>query len=262
MGMQGSLYLLDACALKVDFHKTFDSLNWEFVFGVLEALGLPVKYMDWVRSCFTTARFFVAFNGTPVGVLRLNASKSELFTSGIPDEEVDNICRGVGFKSVNSLFDTRGLFSLRLVGAVLFAAGTDFGGKTLKEFGRISELATKDRMIQMGMAIDGACKLYGNASESRDHIFLECSFAVSIWNAILARCRVHIVVQGWEQEPRWTCKYVESKSLLTLILKIAWNAFIYYIWEERNYRIFRGINSDYEGICADIREVVRTKLLT
>lgn len=46
----------------------------------------------------------------------------------------------------------------------------------------------KDRMIQWGLQIDGACVLCNAASESRNHLYFRCSYSSGIWAALASRC--------------------------------------------------------------------------
>lgn len=53
---------------------------------------------------------------------------------------------------------------------------------------------------------------------------------------------------SWQLEFNWMCSRLKGKSLITVILKLAWNAFIYAIWRERNPRQFRQQISSEEVI--------------
>lgn len=51
------------CALKIDLHKAFDSLNWEFILAVLERLHFPDVVIKWIKSCLCTNHFSIKLNG-------------------------------------------------------------------------------------------------------------------------------------------------------------------------------------------------------
>ncbi|GJX54257.1 putative RNA-directed DNA polymerase, eukaryota, reverse transcriptase zinc-binding domain protein [Tanacetum coccineum] len=51
--------------LKVDFEKAFDSLNWLFLFCVLEQMGFSSKWRTWIHSCLDSAFASVLVNGSP-----------------------------------------------------------------------------------------------------------------------------------------------------------------------------------------------------
>ncbi|XP_039029118.1 uncharacterized protein LOC120163190 [Hibiscus syriacus] len=58
------------CAMKIDFQKAFDSLNWDFIDIVLYALGLPEKFVGWTWACFTKPSYSIVLNDSLVGYYR------------------------------------------------------------------------------------------------------------------------------------------------------------------------------------------------
>lgn len=57
------------CALKIDLHKAFDSLSWDFILAILAKLHFPDKMIMWIKSCLCTTRFSVKLNGMIHGYL-------------------------------------------------------------------------------------------------------------------------------------------------------------------------------------------------
>ncbi|CAD5328526.1 unnamed protein product [Arabidopsis thaliana] len=53
--------------LQVDLAKAYDNLDWKFLLNVLQAINLPAVFIGWVKECFTTTSFSVAFNGELIG---------------------------------------------------------------------------------------------------------------------------------------------------------------------------------------------------
>ncbi|GJW58510.1 putative RNA-directed DNA polymerase [Tanacetum coccineum] len=51
--------------LKVDFEKAFDSLNWSFLFSILEQMGFSAKWRNWIHSCLNSAYASILVNGSP-----------------------------------------------------------------------------------------------------------------------------------------------------------------------------------------------------
>lgn len=50
-----SAYNSIRCAIKLDMHKAFDSLNWSFLLTALNCMGFPWIFKNWLEKCFTTA---------------------------------------------------------------------------------------------------------------------------------------------------------------------------------------------------------------
>ncbi|KAE8721578.1 Disease resistance family protein / LRR family protein [Hibiscus syriacus] len=107
----GRKFISPRCALKIDLQKAFDSINWDFIYAVLKALDLPSKFIDWIVSCFTDARYSIALNGSLVG-LKLNAGKCDIFTAGISAHNLDSIINYTGFKQGRAELIKTVLFSV------------------------------------------------------------------------------------------------------------------------------------------------------
>ncbi|KAL4010462.1 hypothetical protein IC575_029954 [Cucumis melo] len=50
--------------LKIDLQKAYDSVNWDFLFGLLIAIGTPLKFVSWIRACVTSSMFSIMINGS------------------------------------------------------------------------------------------------------------------------------------------------------------------------------------------------------
>ncbi|KAJ0876108.1 putative RNA-directed DNA polymerase [Helianthus annuus] len=72
----GPLILNEVCAwlkrsrktamiFKVDIHKAYDSLCWNFLNTIMEQMGFPTKWRDWIMATLKTARASVLVNGSP-----------------------------------------------------------------------------------------------------------------------------------------------------------------------------------------------------
>lgn len=57
----------DKCAIKFDISKAFDTVKWSFIIAVLQAMGLPAQFVNWIRLCISTAAFSVSVNGSLEG---------------------------------------------------------------------------------------------------------------------------------------------------------------------------------------------------
>ncbi|XP_074342333.1 uncharacterized protein LOC141679853 [Apium graveolens] len=51
------------CALKIDLHKAFDSLHWDFILAVLVRFKFPDIVIKWLKACLFTTKFSVKLNG-------------------------------------------------------------------------------------------------------------------------------------------------------------------------------------------------------
>lgn len=51
------------CMLKVDLIKAYDTVSWDFVDDLLNALRFPTKFIGWVMACLRNAHYVFLLNG-------------------------------------------------------------------------------------------------------------------------------------------------------------------------------------------------------
>lgn len=51
------------CALKIDIQKAYDSVSWEFLFGVLDAMDFPHNMPMWIKECVSSVHYSISLNG-------------------------------------------------------------------------------------------------------------------------------------------------------------------------------------------------------
>ncbi|MFS7977528.1 putative RNA-directed DNA polymerase [Helianthus anomalus] len=49
---------------KIDFDKAYDNVNWEFLLSVLDQMGFPSLWQQWIRGVLISARSSVLVNGS------------------------------------------------------------------------------------------------------------------------------------------------------------------------------------------------------
>ncbi|RVX02750.1 LINE-1 retrotransposable element ORF2 protein [Vitis vinifera] len=52
---------------KLDIEKAYDSLNWKFLMKVMRKMGFSSRWLGWMWSCISTAKFSVLVNGVSAG---------------------------------------------------------------------------------------------------------------------------------------------------------------------------------------------------
>jgi hypothetical protein len=57
---KGKAYLF-----KLDFHKAFDSVLWEYINEIMASMGFGNRWRGWIMQCISTAKMSVLVNGSP-----------------------------------------------------------------------------------------------------------------------------------------------------------------------------------------------------
>ncbi|XP_040865551.1 secreted RxLR effector protein 78-like [Glycine max] len=55
------------CLLKIDLHKAYDSISWEFLDWMLKSIGFPAQFYTWIMECVSSTSFSAAVNGSIYG---------------------------------------------------------------------------------------------------------------------------------------------------------------------------------------------------
>ncbi|KAL2932526.1 LINE-1 retrotransposable element ORF2 protein [Bienertia sinuspersici] len=59
-----------SCMIKLDLRKAYDTVEWDFIQEMMEGLGFPRVFIDWVLECVTTPKFSIVLNGCPYGFFK------------------------------------------------------------------------------------------------------------------------------------------------------------------------------------------------
>lgn len=51
--------------MKLDFAKAFDTINWKFIYHIMERMNLGERWVSWIKVLFDSSRISVLVNGTP-----------------------------------------------------------------------------------------------------------------------------------------------------------------------------------------------------
>ncbi|KAG7547431.1 Reverse transcriptase domain [Arabidopsis suecica] len=101
----------------------------------------------------------------------------------------------------------------------------------------LDRLPTRSRLLSWGMQVSHLCCLCSADTETRDHLFLNCSFTSALWNMALVRIRqAPLQFQNWDDLLNLTkCRTVAAPSTLR---KLVAQAIIYAAWKHRNNMLF------------------------
>ena len=60
-----------SCLLKIDIQKAYDTINWEFLKEMMQALEFPQEFLELIMECVTTSMFSSMLNGNMTGFSNL-----------------------------------------------------------------------------------------------------------------------------------------------------------------------------------------------
>ncbi|GJT71235.1 RNA-directed DNA polymerase, eukaryota, reverse transcriptase zinc-binding domain protein [Tanacetum coccineum] len=123
----------------------------------------------------------------------------------------------------------------------------------------IGRLLTQDKIMAWGVQTGLLCSLCKKVNDSHDHLFFQCDYSKEVWNRMATMMNMDKIDYQWNEVVSDLLKYKHGKNIWSAVRRISFAAMIYYIWQERNQRIFRGENRDTNDLFKAISEVIKLK---
>ncbi|XP_022041803.1 uncharacterized protein LOC110944447 [Helianthus annuus] len=105
------------------------------------------------------------------------------------------------------------------------------------------------------------CPLCQHDRDSRDHLFFSCDFASQVWREVRAMVDMDTVSGSWVSILEWMERYSNSNTLDRVVCKLVIAAAAYYIWQERNNRLFNRSQGSVSQIAEKIKHTVQLRLM-
>lgn len=120
-------------------------------------------------------------------------------------------------------------------------------------------MLTRDRLRSWGLVVPVECLLCGHAVETTLHLYFDCHFSSTVWRVMLSNLRLPFPTRLAEIVP-WLISSPMHKKI-KIILKLVFQAVVYFIWRERNSCLHPGPHKPPSLIVKEIQLQVRAKLL-
>ncbi|XP_022019068.1 uncharacterized protein LOC110919098 [Helianthus annuus] len=106
------------------------------------------------------------------------------------------------------------------------------------------------------------CSLCSRGPDSHEHLFYECDVAKHIWYGVRDRAGIGAIQNTWSDIFEYLVSIANSKKAINVIAKLVVGATVYFVWEERNRRLFTPKRRTKEQIIEVVFSTVRMKLHT
>ncbi|XP_071704001.1 uncharacterized protein [Rutidosis leptorrhynchoides] len=127
------------------------------------------------------------------------------------------------------------------------------------------KLKTQDRLRswdlrhQRGVVV---CSLCSMVMDSHDHLFFECAFSSQVWSKVQPLIPIPINSSSWKLARDVLSPVAHRKVARVVVSKLLYAAAIYFLWQERNNRIFKRSRCSSDQVFDVIFSTVRLKLLS
>ncbi|XP_074306038.1 uncharacterized protein LOC141641266 [Silene latifolia] len=122
------------------------------------------------------------------------------------------------------------------------------------------KLATVDQLNKKGLIIINRCVLCKAALETHKHLFIKCSYSETIWQKLLQWMRILGRSNHMSEEIAWISSRRAKRHWKTNWFLGCLSTLVYSLWEERNCRIFRGVEHEVEYLLRRVQYIVYVRL--
>ena len=124
-------------------------------------------------------------------------------------------------------------------------------------------LRTQDRLRPNDPSIGTLlCPLCNTQPDSHDHLFFECVYSFQVWDSLKVFAGLTDIPSSLENVVHHLAPMASSRSVRSVVSKLLLAATSYFIWQERNNRIFKQQRRSESQVIDVIKATVRLKLLT
>ncbi|KAJ6296515.1 hypothetical protein OIU77_022128 [Salix suchowensis] len=106
------------------------------------------------------------------------------------------------------------------------------------------------------------CVLCGVLPETHSHLFFECVYSSKIWSNISGKSNFHSPTMQWDLFLQWaSANFGQRNNFSHLLARHAISTTVYFIWQERNHRVFKNQAKTVDSLTKDAIITMRSLLL-
>ncbi|GJT01522.1 putative RNA-directed DNA polymerase [Tanacetum coccineum] len=122
-------------------------------------------------------------------------------------------------------------------------------------------LKTQDRISRWMNVQDMRCPFCKLCKDSYSHLFFSCTIAKRLWERLKGMARLEHVSNSWPQIISSIVNMPAKNTIWSVIQRLVFSAAVYFIWQERNMRLFGEVGRSDEVIFKLVVENVRLRLM-
>ncbi|XP_022042086.1 uncharacterized protein LOC110944747 [Helianthus annuus] len=129
-----------------------------------------------------------------------------------------------------------------------------------------NKLKTQDRMAVWEAGSETnlrlmCCPLCNYDRDSRNHLFFQCVYASEVWRKVKSLVDMDDVTDSWDSIIQWMDLNAHSRTAESIICRIVVAASTYFVWQERNSRLFNQNRRSASVLAKVIIDTVRLKIM-
>ncbi|GJS07198.1 RNA-directed DNA polymerase, eukaryota, reverse transcriptase zinc-binding domain protein, partial [Tanacetum coccineum] len=121
----------------------------------------------------------------------------------------------------------------------------------------LGRLTTQDKVRKWGSYDVMACSLCLKEMDSHSHLFFKCEYSCCLWRMVKDKIKLKCDEMDWPLIVNKYASMPNGNSIVSIERRLCIAACVYFIWQERNQRIFknekRKVDDLYNTLCDSIK---------
>ncbi|KAJ6707173.1 hypothetical protein OIU85_027518 [Salix viminalis] len=118
-----------------------------------------------------------------------------------------------------------------------------------------------DRLPALLGLTDCTCVLCREDDEDHNHLFFRYNYSKRVWDSINEKADLHWPSLPWNHLIQWAASNIHhKKNTMSMIARLIMAASVYFIWQERNRRVFSRQMQNCHYIVNEIYQIIRAHL--
>ena len=121
-------------------------------------------------------------------------------------------------------------------------------------------LSTQDKLVKWGMHTVNRCALCKCDNEDLQHLFFKCAYSAEVWDKAKNMADITYENCEWYGLIMRLANDCINKNIGWIVRRLVFAACVYFLWQERNGRIFRDNQNSSQEIYNKVVENVKYRL--
>ncbi|GJR60285.1 reverse transcriptase zinc-binding domain-containing protein [Tanacetum coccineum] len=119
-----------------------------------------------------------------------------------------------------------------------------------------SRMMTQDRVLVWKPNEIMKCAMCQLCPDSHEHLFFKCTYTHKVWTS-MQRLLNRKYSDNWRNVIEEMSKLPANNNVWSILRRRVCDAVVYFLWQERNARLFKKLNRDEETLLKIIKETIR-----
>ncbi|GKC05518.1 RNA-directed DNA polymerase, eukaryota, reverse transcriptase zinc-binding domain protein, partial [Tanacetum coccineum] len=121
------------------------------------------------------------------------------------------------------------------------------------------KLATQDNIMKWNNSLL-LCPLCSKCNDSHNHLFFKCDFSTQIWQEMSHKMNMGLSPNNWSEIVNKVAELPCTNAIRSILRRLILATSVYYIWKERNSRLFTNNKMNAQSLLQAIEENISLQL--